>query len=129
MRYSFNISGHENIRSSHARTMEFTKDADLTLSGDCIVGVKSEFELKSLRSFLKLERVKIVVSAGGKESVIFAVPNRKFNSDRELVVRVGEFDSERTFAIRASKAASDLDEWVVDALRKGGRGTVTVASL
>ena len=129
MRYSFNVYGHENVRSSHARTMEFTKDADLTLNGDCIVGVRSDFELRRLRSFLKLERVKIAISVDGTESVVFAIPNRDFNSDRELVIRISDFSSERTFAIRSNKAASDLDKRLVEALRKGGRGVVTVSSL
>ena len=34
--------------------------------------------------------------------------NPKFNDDREMVIRKTDFISDRTFAIRADKAAGDL---------------------
>lgn len=129
MRYSFRISGHENVLSEHRSTIEFTKDSHLTLRGDCIVGVNASFELARLEKFLGLEKVGIEISAGGRQDSVVAVPNRKFCSDREMVVRMGDFDSERTFAVRASKAARDLNRDLVGALRKGSCGTVTVFSM
>ncbi|MGA7043503.1 MAG: DUF371 domain-containing protein, partial [Nitrososphaeraceae archaeon] len=33
--------GHANIRSVHPRTIEITKDPNLTLRGDCIVGISA----------------------------------------------------------------------------------------
>ena len=129
MRYSFRISGHENVLSEHGSTMEFTKDPHLTLRGDCIVGVNAGFELARLEEFLGLEKVRISISAGGRQDSVVAVPNGKFCSGREMVVRMGDFDSDRTFAVRASKAAKDLDRGLIGALREGCSGTVTVFSL
>ena len=45
MIYKFNAYGHPNILGTHKTTFEFTKDNELTLNGDCIVGVKADFEL------------------------------------------------------------------------------------
>ena len=53
MRYSFTCYGHENIASKHKTTLEFTKDKELGLEGDCIVGVKADFSLLQLKKFIK----------------------------------------------------------------------------
>ncbi len=127
--YSFRIQGHKNILSAHKRTIEFTKDSELTKDGDCILGVNADFELERLQMFLGLERVRITVAADSISETITAVPNKRFNSSRELVVRIGEFDSERTFAVRADKAASDLSRTLVDALKSGSTGKVTISGI
>ena len=49
MEYSFNCYGHENITARHKTTLEFTKDEDLSLKGDCIVGVKAGFQLNKIK--------------------------------------------------------------------------------
>ena len=53
MRYSFTCYGHNNVISRHKTTLEFTKDEDLSLKGDCIVGVKADFSLQQLKKFIK----------------------------------------------------------------------------
>ncbi len=125
--YSFRIHGHRNILSTHRKTVEFTKDSELTKNGDCILGVNADFELKNLRGFLSCGMARITVVVDGISDTITAVPNRKFSSNHELVIRIGEFDSERTFAVRADKAACSLDRRLVDALKKGMEGTVTIS--
>ena len=53
MIYRFNAYGHPNILGIHKTTLEFTKDEELSLDGDCIVGVKADFELSRLKRFIK----------------------------------------------------------------------------
>ena len=53
MEYRFTCYGHENITSKHKNTLEFTKDNDVSLQGDCIVGVKADFSLVKIRKFIK----------------------------------------------------------------------------
>src|SRR3989338_1936795 len=53
MKYSFTCCGHENVTARHKTTLEFTKDNELSLKGDCIVGVKADFSLKGIKSFIK----------------------------------------------------------------------------
>ena len=42
--------GHPMVRSLHPTTYEVTKDAHLTLRGDCIIGVKADKGLSELSS-------------------------------------------------------------------------------
>ena len=125
--YFFEIYGHKNVLSAHRKTIEFTKDADLTKNGDCIVGVRSDFSPEELKKFLDLKGIKITIIANSAKDLITATPNKNFDSDREMVVRMGGFDSKRTFAMRADKAASSLNRDLVAALRMGVKATVTVS--
>lgn len=127
LKYSFRICGHRNILSTHRRTVEFTKDAELTKEGDCILGVRADFELEQLQRFLNCSRVSITIATGNVFDTIIAIPNKKFSSSHELVIRIGEFDSERTFAVRADKASSNLSRALVASLKSGSTGTVTIS--
>ena len=129
MHYSFTIHGHNNILSTHNRTIEFTKDTELTKNGDCILGVKADFEQSQLQKLLKFKKIKIVVAVDNLQDHILATPNKNFKSNRELVIRMGDFDSERTFAIRANKASSDLDRELVNALKSNKKALVTILSI
>ena len=53
MRFEIQFSGHENIRSNHKKTIEITKEAELTLRGDCIIGVCATSSCFDLPSSLK----------------------------------------------------------------------------
>lgn len=127
MDYSFEIHGHENILATHRSTIEFTKDSHLTRNGDCIVGVRAGFSLVGLQKFLALKRVKITIKAGGFTDSFTAIPNKSFGSSHEMVMRIGEFASERTFAVRAEKAARNIDRKVIAFLAGGGRAEVIVS--
>ena len=140
MRYSFACYGHENITAKHKTTLEFTKDEELSLEGDCIVGVKADFSLNSLKNFInKIEnqhenkRISITIRVidnnkinktkdedkikKGIEEKITAEINPEFNSKNELVIRKTNFLSERTFAIKADKSASELNRNLIDFLK------------
>jgi len=132
--YEFKAYGHKNITSKHKTTLEFTKDEDLTLKGDCIVGVNADFSLEKIKEFiksLKTKRIKIIIELKStkkstkqissvqeiqrisehkkiKEEIIAEI-NPDFNSEREIVIRKSDFKDERTFAIRADKSAFDFN--------------------
>ena len=53
MRFEIKFSGHENIRSTHKKTIEITKDSELTTKGDCIIGVNASYSCLDLPSSLK----------------------------------------------------------------------------
>ena len=42
-KYNFTVRGHNNVLALHKNTVEFTKDKELTLNGDCILGVDANF--------------------------------------------------------------------------------------
>lgn len=129
LEYSFRIHGHTNILSTHKKTIEFTKDSGLTREGDCILGVNADFELEQLQRFLNCKKVRIKVAVGSISDAVTAIPNKKFGSNREMVIRLGGFESERTFAVRADKAANILNRALVAALRRGREGTVTISEI
>ena len=105
--YTFTSRGHKNILAAHAKTLEFTKDKDVSLQGDCIVGVGSDFALGPLKKLVKMHRRLVMSVKVGKhsESIEF-IANKDFSSSREIVLRLSEFNSERTLGVRASKAAA-----------------------
>ena len=128
MKYSFTCRGHENITAKHKTTLEFTKDKDMGLEGDCIIGIKAYFSLLQLKKFIKkLNNNKITIIIEMINNInkniknkknnynnkivekINAEINRDFNSDKEIVIRKSNFKDKRTFAIKADKAACDLD--------------------
>ena len=119
----FKAKGHKNLLGTHATTLEFTKDLELTLKGDCIIGVKSDFsveELKKLKGKIKitLSAAKITGNVSEKESdIITAEINPYFNDDREMVIRTSDFTDKRTFAVNATKAAKDINRELIEKLK------------
>ena len=122
MIYRFHAYGHPNVLAKHKTTLEFTKDGELSLEGDCIVGVNADFELNKLKEFIKKSRtnkITITISTNKKtHEKINATINPDFNSDKELVIRKTYFISERTFAINADKAAVGLNKHLIESLKE-----------
>tara|TARA_Y100000310_G_C20648986_1_gene798295 strand:- start:754 stop:1152 length:399 start_codon:yes stop_codon:yes gene_type:complete len=122
--YEFSVFGHLNILGDHKTTIEFTKDKDLSLAGDCIIGVKSDFELSKIKEFIKKKlsnndkSLKIVIKYSGKVEIITAELNPDFDDKEEIVIRKSEFNSKRTLGIRSDKGALDLDRGFVEGLRE-----------
>lgn len=118
MEYSFTAWGHENITGKHKRTLEFTKDGELGIDGDCVLGVNANFSLYDLRELIKEGgKLKMVISVDGISDEVFFEPNPEFNDEKEIVVRMGDFSSDRTFGIKADKACNDLKRELVEKLR------------
>ena len=122
MKYSFNCYGHENVTSRHKTTLEFTKDKNLSLQGDCIIGVKADFSLKELKKFIKSKvkeslnspnnkksiKINIIIKIKGYKDEINGFLNPEFDDSREIVIRKSEFVSSKTLVIGANKAACDI---------------------
>ena len=131
----FFIYGHENVRSTHKSTLEFTKDKDLGLNGDCILGVRSEFGCADFSSEFK-EAVKdenakvvIVIEVEGVVNTVsgFGHPDISLTNNNEIVIRKSDFVCGRTLCVNSDKAARDIDARIIDLLKKtGSRAKVTV---
>lgn len=138
MKYSFTCYGHENITAKHKTTLEFTKDTEMGLEGDCIIGVKADFSLLQLKKFIKSLNndkititIKPIINNNNKKNInkkiiknknieeqINAEINPNFNDDKEIVIRKTDFISERTFAIRANKASFELNKDLISFLKQ-----------
>ena len=110
----FYIHGHENVLCSHKTTIEFTKDTDLTKNGDCILGVKADFDYDELIDIVQnYDKIKVIV---GNDEII-AYVNKDFDDGHEIVIRKSDFKSKRTLGIKANKAAIDIDRQTVERLK------------
>mgnify|MGYP001617782560 CR=1 FL=1 len=125
MQYKFNAYGHPNILGMHKTTLEFTKDNELSLNGDCIVGVNADFELKEIKNFIENsnnKKISITIKTISKnkkiKDMILAELNLNFSDEKELVIRKTDFVSERTFATKANKAAFDLGRDLIGFLKE-----------
>ena len=127
MKYAFFAYGHQNVLGTHKTTLEFTKDSDLSLKGDCIIGVKADFDLKKIKELIQNAKNKTItisietVSAPEKiNETVTAQINFGFDSNREIVIRKTDFLSQRTLAVMTDKAANDLDRKFIDYLKNSG---------
>ncbi len=81
MEYLFTCFGHENITARHKTTLEFTKEEELSLKGDCIIGVKADFSLAQLKSFIKSlknnRKITIII-----ETINEDYNNRNYNEEK-----------------------------------------------
>ena len=51
---------------------------------------------------------KMTISADEVSDDITFLPNKGFDGEQEIVVRMGDFSSDRTFGLKADKACADL---------------------
>ena len=108
--------GHPNIRAIHPTTLMFTKDKHISKKGDCIVAVAADKALADLspefRHALKQPNAKltIIIEAEGEKEQVNAAgsPKLVLTHQTEMVVRKSDYISDRTLAIHANKASSDL---------------------
>ena len=104
---SFKANGHKNITAKHKTTFEFTKDSYVSETGDCIIGVNSDFSIPP--DFISENREIIIeMKAEGISERVCATINPDFSDAHEIVVRKSDFNSDRTIAVRADKACADL---------------------
>ena len=115
--YKFKAFGHPNITGLHKTTVEFTKDRDMSPAGDCIIGVNSDFSLSQLHKCLTWRPIRIRLDCEGEVDLIKARINGRFDSDTEIVIRKGDFKSERTLACSADKGSADLNRNLIEKLK------------
>ena len=116
MRLEIPFTGHKHVLSLHEKTLEITKDDDLTPQGDCIVGVNSNISCIDLpekmkkkiqnpetkiKFTLKVDKLSFKVQGYGSEKLTL-----KHVSD--IVLRKSVFTCSRTIAINCDKASSDI---------------------
>lgn len=97
MMYSFNCCGHENITARHRTTFEFTKEADLSMKGDCIIGVCADFDLEGIKRFIeKLGSSKVTITI---ETIITGYNNKYCNEEKNNFKKnISEDETKSNFA-------------------------------
>lgn len=134
MIFKIRAKGHENVTSKHKSTFEITKDSELTLSGDCIVGVDmdktmldfpQEFKDKIADSNTKII-VELKTENGYDEIVGYGHEDLELTHPTDIVIRKSDFTCPRTLMIKADKAACDLDSNLICDLKNGKVMEVTI---
>ena len=118
------FTGHPNILSTHAKTIEITKASTLSPRGDCIIGVNASKACRDLKPSLKrlLQQadlaVKIEIEVNDLSFAIDGSSDSRLSllNDHEIVIRKSDFVCPRTAAIRCNKASSDIPRDIVQLL-------------
>ena len=127
MNFKIMAKGHENVLSLHKSTFEITKDNDLSLSGDCIIGLDID---KSMEDFPDEFKEKLA-NDDTKVIVELKTPNASdtiegyghhdltLSHPTDIVCRKSTFVCSRTLMIKSNKAAIDLNRDLIKDLANG----------
>ncbi|MCW4002893.1 MAG: DUF371 domain-containing protein [Candidatus Bathyarchaeota archaeon] len=118
-------NGHANILAKHPATLMFTKDKELSKTGDCIVAVSADKAVADLgqqfKNLLRKPNAKltITIEVDKLREQINAVGSPKLTLTHltDMVIRKSNYICSRTLAIHADKAASDLPRDLVQKLK------------
>ena len=111
---TFRCHGHPHISGSHTKTVEFTRDADVTGRATCVLGVRSEHDDRELARLHG--DVEVTLECAGMQDMFTATMSAFFLGDDGLVLRRGPSLRGRTLAYDASKTAAEIDRALVRAL-------------
>ncbi len=125
MRFEISFRGHKNVRSLHTKSIEITTDTDLTVNGDCIIGVGASCGCRDipteLKSLLQQPQSKVSctiivgdlsfkVTGNGSEKLALTNPH-------DIVIRKSNFTCPRTLSINCDTASDSIPRQMVKALQ------------
>jgi hypothetical protein len=127
MNFKINAKGHPNILSKHKSTFEITKDPDLSLAGDCIIGVAIDKTMHDIPIDLKkkiaVNNSKITVklySENAEDEIIgYGHEDLRLSHPTDIVCRKSSYTCNRTLMINSNKASMDLKKELINDLQKG----------
>ncbi len=118
--------GHPLIRVSHAKTLEFTGEPDVSARATCVAGVAAALDPQALA--LLRGRVRLTVAAAGHEVSGEAVINPAHEVRDRLVIRRSYHADPDTLAVGSTLVAEDLSPALAATLTDTGTVvTLTVA--
>ena len=135
MKIEIPFQGHKNILSLHQKTLEITKDDELTSNGDCIVGVSANISCVDLPEKMKKKirnpktKITFSIRAGNKKFTIQGNGSKKLSlkHTKDIVLRKSAFTCSRTIAINCDNASSDIPRDFVKILQNPKtRGSMTI---
>ncbi len=117
--------GHPNILSLHPRALEITKNTELTLRGDCIIGVGANKACKdldpALKRLLKNDNsvVRLSIIAGNRSYTVngFGSSRLLLLNSQDIVIRKTNFACSRTLCLNTDKASLDIPREIVQLLQ------------
>ena len=112
MKIEIPFTGHKNILSLHEKTIEITKDSELSVSGDCIIGTNSSLACIDLPEKFKKKiqnpnaTIEFTIVADEYSFSIHGKGSDKLTLKHtsDIVLRKSAFTCSRTIAINCDKA-------------------------
>ena len=115
--------GHPNILCTHKSTIEVTKENELTLKGNCILGIQANKAWFDLSDELKNKiwnqnKITVFIEADEYRDEFIGFGNGKLplSNKHDIVFRTSEFICDRTILIKCSKSSSDLNRELINYL-------------
>lgn len=126
IKYVFYAQGHPNVSSKHRSTLEVTLDPEIGIQADCIIGVKSDKTMLDFPEELKKAitregaQVRMVLSTTHHHDEIRGTghPDLSLDHPTDMVARKSDYICSRTLMIKADKAACDLNQDLIEDLKK-----------
>jgi hypothetical protein len=106
--------GHPALQTTHAKTLEITRDTSVTPRATCVVGVAAEFDAEGLSQLRG--QVELIIRAGGFEARGDAVIYPDHRVQERIVIRRSEFGDDDTLATRSTLTANDMGSDLAAAL-------------
>ena len=129
------FKGHPNVQSLHARTIEITKDKDLTLNGDCIIGINANKGCKDLDLGIK-KRIKkndslieicLIVEPYSFTIKGFGDDNLLLTNEDDIVLRKSKFVCDRTLSINCNFSSLEIPREIINSLKDPSKiGTMQI---
>ena len=125
MKVEIPFTGHEHVLSLHEKTLEITKEENLTPNGDCILGVNSSMACIDLPEKMKKKiqnpksKIKFAINVGKFSFQVQGQGSEKLTLKHvsDIVLRKSAFTCSRTIAINCDKASSDIPRDLVSLLQ------------
>jgi len=125
MKIEIPFRGHKNILSLHEKTLEITKEPDLTINGDCIIGINADLACRDLPENFKKNvmsddaKITFTIKAGKHSFSIHGNGSKKLTlkHPNDIVLRKSAFVCTRTLAIKCDKASSDMPRGMIHVLQ------------
>ena len=125
MKIEIPFAGHKNILSLHKKTIEITKDSELSVSGDCIVGINSTIACIDLPQKFKKKIQNpdtVIAFTIVADEHSFSIRGKGSNKltlkhANDIVLRKSAFTFSRTIAINCDKASDDIPRTMIKKLQ------------
>jgi hypothetical protein len=117
--------GHPNVRSLHTKTIEITMDKQLSLRGDCIIGVRANKACSDLSESLKARlrqchsTIIIEIMVGDETFTVRGTGDEQLllTNQHDIVIRRTHFACPRTASVGCDSASSDIPRTIISALQ------------
>ena len=134
MIFKIKTKGHKNVTSNHKSTFEITKDSQIGIQADCIIGTDMDKsmldfpdEFKKLVANSNIKITVILDTENGHDEIIgFGHEDLTLTHPTDIVCRKSDYICSRTLMIKANKSARELDDKLIEDLKNEKLMDVTI---